>query len=210
MIQSCFKEGLNYFQQNQPNGLGGKKLKHCILIFAALIAVSFAASAAPDSVVTGPYKVSFDIGLTRDSYNVTVPDPVIDETLGGEKRVEYSALILNRTGDSRYITISIRELEKGFPIKPTGSMLEAALKLIDENDPHVSGFRSSTRTIDGMDGAVASYTIDGGSGDILDLFDAVYAPAIAPMNMLVEIISKYPWNEETLRMLKTIHVEKAT
>jgi hypothetical protein len=184
-------------------------MKHCILIFAALIAVSFAASAAPDSVVTGPYKVSFDIGLTRDSYNVTVLDPVIDETLGGEKRTKYSVHIINRTGDRRLILISIVQLEKGSPTIFTGSAFEESLKSV-ANDPHVSNFKSSVRTIDGTDGAVASMTLNTGSGFNSDVFEAFYGPAIDPKRVIVDITSTYPWNEETLRMLKTIHVGKAT
>jgi hypothetical protein len=201
---------LNYFQQNQPNGLGGKKLKHCILIFAALIAVSFVVNATPDSVVTGPYKVSFDIGSTRDSYNVTVPAPVIDETLGGEKRTEYSVNILNRTDHLRFILIVVTELEKGSPTIPTGSNIETTLKSNDANDPRISSFQSSTRTIDGMDGAVASMTFNAGSGTIVGMFDAAYAPAIDPRRMGVSIASTYPWNDGTLQLLKTIHVGKAT
>jgi hypothetical protein len=196
-------------RQLKPFCYGGKKLKHCILILAALIAVSFAASAAPDSVVTGPYNVSFDIGLTRDSYTVTVPDPVIDETLGGKKRTEYSVDIDDRTVYRRLIRISITQLEKESPTIPTRSEIEEVLKSINENDPRVSNFQSSTRTIDGVGGAVASMTFDTGSGYIVDPIHAAYAPAIDPMHVGVYIISNYPWNEGTLQLLKTIHVGKA-
>jgi hypothetical protein len=189
---------------------GGKRLKHCILIFAALIVVSFAASATPDSVVTGPYKVSFDIGLTRDSYNVTVPDPQLSETLGGEKKTTYSVSILNRTGDYRYILISIIENEKKASIIPTGSIWEMALKSLIENRPGVSGFLSDTRTIDGMDGAVASMTMDIGSGIISEAFFAYYSAANDPTLVVVGIASTYPWDDGTLQLLKTIHVEKTT
>jgi hypothetical protein len=196
-------------RQLKPFCHGGKKLKHCILIFAALIAVSFVANAAPDSIVTGPYKVSFDIGLTRDSYDVTAPDPQLSETLGGEKTTTYSVFINNRTGDRRLISISMAQQEKGSPTIPTGSKLEEVLKSNDVNDPRVSGFSSSTRTIDGVDGAVSSKTINAGSGTIIDMFNAAYAPAIDPMHVVVVIISNYPWDEGTLQLLKTIHVGKA-
>jgi hypothetical protein len=211
MLQSCNKRGIDLFPAKSAQmGHGGIRLKHCILIFAVLIAASFAVSATPDSVVTGPYKVSFDIGLGRDSYNVTVPAPVIDETLGGEKRTLYSVNILNRTGDYRFILITITELEKGSPTIPTGSIIEMTLKSNDANDPRISSFKSSMRTIDGTDGAVASMTFNAGSGIIVDLFDAAYAPAIDPNRMGVSIASTYPWNEGTLQLLRTIHVGKAT
>jgi hypothetical protein len=192
-------------------GHGGKKLKHSFLIFALIVlSTSFAASAAPDSVVTGPYKVSFDIGLTRDSYNVTVPDPVIGETLGGEKSTSYIVRMRNRTGDYRSISIAMLQQEKGASTIPTGSAMEMWLKSLIKNDPSVSDFESSTRTIDGMNGAAASMKKDLGTGIISDQFIAIYPAANDPTHVTVFIMSDYPWNEGTLKLLKTIHVEKAT
>ena len=105
--------------------------------------------------------------------------------------------------------VAIRDLEKGFPATLTGSDIEMTLRSINANDPRVSGFQSSTRTIDGMNGAVASMTIKSAPEIFIDTFDAAYTPAIDPTHLMVELISTYPWNEGTLQLLKTIHVEKA-
>jgi hypothetical protein len=40
-----------------------------ILNFTLIIAL---VTAVPDSVITGPYKVSFDLGLNHSDYNVTI------------------------------------------------------------------------------------------------------------------------------------------
>jgi hypothetical protein len=69
-------------------------------------------NAVPDSVVTGPYKVSFDLGLKSDEYTVNVTDPKITETLGGKKIAEYSVDITSVAGTYYHATISIRDIEE--------------------------------------------------------------------------------------------------
>ena len=91
-----------------------------LLSMLVILFTSAIVCAVPDSVVTGPYKVSFDIGLARENYNVTVPAPVIDETLGGEKNTKYYVEIDNKTGGAFFIGILIIQLgKKGSPIPYT-------------------------------------------------------------------------------------------
>jgi hypothetical protein len=74
-------------------------------------------------------------------------------------------------------------------------------RLSDTYDIEAAG-----RKIDGYDGAVASGTtwISSDIGDV-DLYSAVYRPSLTTV---VGLYSFYPWDEGTLSLLKTIHVEK--
>jgi hypothetical protein len=183
-------------------------LKKFILAFLLVMLVSTLALAKSDNVTTGPYRVSFDLGLTRDGYNVTINEPLKTEGLSGDKRTEYSVLIANETGLNRFATIRIKNFMTQLPIT-SGSGWEQALNSINSNDPRISGLRSDARTIDGVSGGIASYTTKLDSGTILDGFQVDYQPTFDPTHTVVEILSSYPWDEGTLQLLKTIHVEKS-
>jgi hypothetical protein len=77
------------------------------------------------------------------------------------------------------------------------------------DDPRISGLSSGTRTIDGASGAIASMTMRFDSDNVFDVYQATYQAPFDPAHTLVEIFSSYPWDEGTLQLLKTIHVEKA-
>ena len=165
-------------------------------------------NAVPDSFVTGPYKISFDLGTPNKNYSVVSNDPVIDETLGGEKRTDYSVTISNET-EAHFMTIGIITVETRNPSIITGSQLEEYLKQSNANDPRISDFQSSSRTIDSMSGAVTSMNMKMDSGMVVSVYSAMYPTVFDPSNSMVNIMSLYPWNEGTLQLLKTIHVEKA-
>jgi hypothetical protein len=186
------------------NGLFGP---HTCIKFDSLKKIEFIT--VPDSVVTGPYKVSFDIGLTRNDYNVTISDPKVTEQLSGAKEIDYSFDITNDTGPFRHMTITTKHFEKERPIL-SGSDLKRGLMSVNANDPRISGFKSNERRIDGANGAVASYAAKVDSEHIFDLYQAVYQPMFDPTHTVVEIFSSYPWDEGTLKLLRTIHVTKAT
>jgi hypothetical protein len=62
-----------------------------ILYFSGMV------SAVPDSVITGPYAISFDLGLLHSSYEAVVTPPVNTELLDGTKVTEYVITINNNT-----------------------------------------------------------------------------------------------------------------
>ena len=64
-------------------------MKKVLVTLALMVLLSMLASAENDSVTTGPYKISFDLGLNHSYYNVTVETPVLSETLSGERSTEY-------------------------------------------------------------------------------------------------------------------------
>jgi len=174
--------------------------------------------AVPDSVVTGPYNVSFDLGLSSNDYKINIADPKTIETLNGAKGTDYSIEIRSTTDSFHSATITIRYFEEELPIA-TGSDLELGLKSVDKDNPNVSDFRSDTRTIDGARGAVASMRYKYESDifyaiyralfdpkDTIDLYHAGYQAPFDPMHTMVEITSYFPWDNGTLNLLKTIHV----
>jgi hypothetical protein len=180
-------------------------VKQSILLIVLIAFVLPVVNAVPDSFVTGPYKVSFDLGLKSDEYTVNVTAPVITETLGGDKLIQYSVLINPGTYFGAAIKIEYSEGER--PIT-TGRDWELVLKSSAGDDPRVSRIVSDTRTIDGASGAIASAIVKLDTETIVDEYHAFYQAPFDPTHILVEIASYYPWDKGTLQLLKTIHVEK--
>lgn len=175
-----------------------------ITIIAFLVLMIMPCIASPDSVVTGPYNISFDLGVNRSDYNISMAAPKIVETLGGDERTDYSVDIIDRKDKSRTIKIFVKKtLEAGR--EATADVLETALELNNAGDSRISGFKTATRTIDGAGGAIASAYNNAAS---VEVYLALYQPLFDPTHTLVELQSTYPWEEGTLQLLKTIHVEK--
>lgn len=183
-----------------------------IAVTIAFLALLAPCIAVPDSVTTGPYKVSFDLGLDKTDYNVIALDPKEVETLSGETRIEYSVDIKNKTG-LRFATITTKYNAGEQPIAQ-GSIIKLVLDESEGKDPNIFNYRSDEREIDGASGAIASFTMyltkdkDVGSLEYLDAYHALYQSTF-DRHVVVEVMSTYPWEEGTLQLLKTIHVEKA-
>ena len=60
--------------------------KPCLLLSVVLICLLASALAVPENVITGPYKISFDLGYPQDMYKITVADPKETELLVGRKK----------------------------------------------------------------------------------------------------------------------------
>lgn len=207
-----------------------------IAIIAFLALLIMPCIAVPDSVTTGPYKVSFDLGLPKEAYNITVNDPETTESLGGIEHTDYNLEIgsINKTKfnksdfnessfsnlaasdiarlfttyDMRIATITIRE-SKEQQQQMTAEDYPEVLKQIDGNNPD---FRVASRKIDGGDGAVASVSliIDPNNPITTSIkgYHIIYGTEFDPNRLMVDIVSTFPWDEGTLQLLKTIHVEK--
>jgi hypothetical protein len=183
----------------------GKKLKRIALSVLIVLILSTIVSAVPDSVVTGPYKVSFDIGLKNNSdYLALSADPKESELLSGGKYTAYSMGISSKKGG---VTITIKKFEEKFPIVDGPTMNLLLISQMEDN-PRISNFASAERTIDGVASAVASFSEKFESGSIEDGYWTWYQPLFDPTHTFVYIKSSLPWDEGTLNLLKTIHVEK--
>ena len=95
-------------------------MKKVLLAVALMVLLSVLASAENDSVATGPYMVSFDLGIPKSAYNVSISPPKESESLSREKSVEYSLKITNETGLGRFAVIGITRYEQDKSL-PTGS-----------------------------------------------------------------------------------------
>ena len=184
-----------------------------IAIIAFLALLIMPCIAVPDSVTNGPYKVKFDLGLPHNVYNITVTDPIIKETLGGDEIIEYSVDILVVQNESvQTARIGVKELESfpaSVPASLIGQTIEQSLKELDGNNPSIFNFRSDTRAIDGASGAITSGDFKVANDVYTTVYHAMYLmPSDPTLSTLVEILSTLPWEEGTLSLLKTIHVEK--
>jgi hypothetical protein len=165
-----------------------------------MIAISLGV-ASPDSIATGPFKISFDLGFTKENYIVTVDLPKEEESLSGEMSTLYKIKIENKTGLTRFANIVITDHQEEQKI-PTAEEMASFLRplLIDMDAENVE---ATTRKIDGTVGAIAS-----GDYLVFKFYHATYNPSFDPYHISVIIDSVYPWEEGTLQLLKTFHIEK--
>lgn len=183
-------------------------MKKLILIISVALLLSAMAIAEPDSLMIGPYKVSFDLGLPRSSYIITTEGPTTKESLSGETSTIYDINIQNQTGISRTASITL-DFVKGKKTKGAPEELELAMKYMLAGY-NVYNIDSAARTIDGNQGAVASGDLEK-YGRKMNIFTAYYYRELNTTGRLDCIItSTYPWDEGTLQLLKTVHAEKAT
>ncbi len=170
-------------------------------IVLALLSISLFASAFPDSVTTGPYKISFDLGLPKYAYTVVVSDPKEKESLWGDKSTEYVINIKNETGVSRIASMTLTKADIKTFLTPD-EMKQSMRYYLPRVE--LTNIDTSDREIDGKKGAIMSGDLDV-SGLEMKIYQASYYPS---KDTTAFITSSYPWYEGTLQLLKTIHVEK--
>ena len=165
--------------------------KSIILTFVIFILI-LPISAKPEGFVMGPYKVTFDIGKAS---NLTVKDPVKTETFDGA----YSVTNYQAEGYADHtLIIAIGSFEKDayFPFKKN-----VANQLSGCNQVSVV-----EREIDGHDGILGS-----GFNPDPELKEFEYDAGWWMDNKTaISLFSTYPWDEGTLSLLRTIHVDKIT
>ena len=186
-------------------------MKKCIFALALvmLLSLSVLASAENDSVTTGPYKVSFDLGVPHGTYTVTISEPKSTESLSGDKSTDYNVEIRNNTGLTNFAFVGIYDHETIQPI-PTSSDLENIIRnsFVDTQYAYNTyNVETANRVIDNSNGAIGSADVDV-SGFKLKEYQAGYRPKFDPTHLYVIITSLMPWDEGTLQLLKTIHIEK--
>lgn len=167
------------------------RIELIIGFYLLLVSVSLAEH---ESLIAGPYKISFDLNAT---HNANITETHL-ETFSGTKYDTYT-IILNNTNNFAFIT-AVHFSEN-----------------ISEDDHNVEGFLRGfdchditppyERKIDNQTGILCvGVTPDG---------DIMYATQYWPkldMSCIkgetnVQIDSNYPWDDGTLAILNTIHVE---
>jgi hypothetical protein len=150
----------------------------------ALIYMSALVSATPDSAIAGPYNVSFDVGLTKAAYNVTINDPKDKEAYAG-----IYSISINQDAAKRNAKILIND---------DGSMPSAAVSSIF----NIQNINSSEKEIDGVNGTLATGDISL-LGSKIPYYEASYYPF---KDTGVLLISNFP-EKNSLRLLDSIHIE---
>jgi len=174
-------------------------MKKFVLLLAAIMCLQAVALAVPHNVITGPYNISFDLGLPKDVSIIAVEEPVKKEKLNGDVQTEYSIKVTNETGVTRLIMIKL--VESDIKIKLTGEEMAMSMR----SYLPANGFKnieSSARIIDMKDGAVSAGD-SVAAGMSFKAYQASYYPT---NNTTVFLTSSFPWDEGTLQLLKTIHI----
>jgi hypothetical protein len=106
-------------------------------------------------------------------------------------------------------TIGIREYKEAQTVLNTNELAQT-LKTNDEGILQVSNLKVAIRAIDNTSGAVASMDLvfDPNQIDHIESYHVLYYAVFDPSHVTIEIMSYYPWNEGTLQLLKTIHVQR--
>ncbi len=163
-----------------------------IILSLFLISVSLAKH---ESLIMGPYQVSFDLNTTKE-YRVNNTTAKHSETYCGAKYDTYTTL-LNNNNEFALITVAyfVDKMNKSYDTKSNENFLEG-LKYHD--------IKTYNRTIDNQSGILS--VGENSNGDCM--FAVQYWPTFNTSgytNVLIE--SNYPWNNEMLDLLKTIRVE---
>ncbi len=173
-----------------------------LMIFLVILVLISLSPAKQEAVTLGPYKVSFDLNTTQE-YNINVSKPIHSETYGDIKYTAYMFDLEDSSSNiplARITVFSYNDSSMDKSIKKMDSSTKQSLYSLGYHN-----IKTNYRIIDETQGIL-------GTGDRYDapsLFFAVYWPNT--FNNLgdtwVSIRSIYPWEPETLSLLKTIHVE---
>lgn len=174
-----------------------------LAIIALLALLLMPCIAETDSVTTGPYKISFDLGLPKDAYKIEIGDPETKESLSGEISTNYVIKLINKTGLTRTAIITLTSYEKE-QVLPTQDEFVSMMKYMLISMDDVYDIEATGREIDGYKGAAGSYILRSSFNEI-KMYTAAY---LSSSTAFVFIFSAYPWEEGTLQLFKSIHVDE--
>lgn len=166
-----------------------------ITIIASLLLLTMHCGAEPYNIMMGPYYVSFDLGPKAEISTIGLPEETDTETQTGSPFKTYD---INIKGNYSEAQISISNYRHGVKTTPR-AVLDLVAKQNNNLYPTISD-----RWIDGHLGAICDLNIGLINEPvttavwILDNYSAAY------------LSSTYPWDEGTLSLLKTIHIENTT
>jgi hypothetical protein len=168
-----------------------------IIAIIAFLALIMPCIAEPNNVTTGPFKVSFDLGPKAENSTIEAQEGIDTEARDGTAYIQYN---INIEGDTPHTAlISVSKWQKELSSDTLENETTRQLKVNGNSDSPIS-----TRTIDGHEGLLTEFDIAHNSYSPRCYF-AVW---LIDSYTAVKLISTYPWDEGTLSMLKTIHIEK--
>ncbi len=178
-----------------------------IAIIAFLILLMTSSNAEPDSITTGPYKVTFDLGIPKEAYRVEIADPATRESSHNECDItlvkEHDPSLNHETG---ILCITLSSPKTEHKIIYTQDLL---VKLWEDDFSRSTNYYNTEvagRKIDGYEGIIARGTIRAIDGPDMDSYWGVYDSPITFVKL--GSVHPFPWEEGIMRLIKTIHVEK--
>jgi hypothetical protein len=175
-----------------------------ILILVAFVAIE---NCEEDVYSIGPYKISFDLGIPKSAFVTNTTGPITSKSFMGYRGTKYELDLVNKTGMARLISITVFSRETDQVI-PSASDQEKLLRSMISSLHGAYNIQSNTRQIDDVEGAIASAKTQHLPGFEIPLYFAMYYPKFDQSNVFVMLTSSYPWDEGTLSLLESIHVEK--
>jgi hypothetical protein len=171
------------------------KKNYGIMILIMSFALIVPTIAEQENIVLGPYRVSFDMGIDNLKWNIS--KPTISETLSGSAYTSYDAF----SSQSSLVSIIICEYnfttqDVSGDIRDWGEMVGFFFRNLGCTDVVVR-----ERTIDGHSAAI-------GTGKYANADRTLYNAYWWMDNTSVNVVSDYPWDEGTLALVNTIHIEK--
>jgi hypothetical protein len=182
-------------------------MKKLVLLLMILVWSQIVVLAEPESVVTGNYNVSFDMGFPKGDYNITIDSPKQQEDLSGDITTSYLIKIENRS-EMGLCWIGLSESNSMLgSASPETLALTAKTELDQSLD--ATNIEIAKRIIDGSNGAIAAGDMEV-LGETIKVYNAMYNVKTGPnpRHLVCSIISNFPWEEGTLSLLKTIHIVK--
>jgi hypothetical protein len=201
------------------------KRRKAILVLLALC-MAAPCLAEDQSVTTGPFKITFDLGIPKASYSINVSAPqttyspvprgiwsyIGDDVYSFEQlytkleldHMTYRVNLTNNTNAKMFISITLKDFRRD-QVSYSPNELASIAKSIMEQMPQVRDVQEFGRMVRGANGGMASGKIDIGDGFYRDIYLVIYIP---DPRSEVSIISTYPWDEGTHQLLKTIDVQR--
>jgi tetratricopeptide (TPR) repeat protein len=194
-------------------------MKYVVAVLTIFLCLQATVHAVPDSIAAGPYKVSFDLGIGRNSYAVNVTTgPEKKDALNGNNWTIYTIQIQNKTKLTQFMQLSILRTENEVPITKEEEDLRQLLTYLVNNlskpgalpgvsiDP--TNAQIEVRQMDGTSGGVASFNaqLQRLPGDKVPVYVVVYFPISDKGHARATIFSSYPWNGGILQFLKSLNI----
>jgi hypothetical protein len=171
--------------------------KFLMLELVALLFTIAGVNATNDiSEVVGPYKISFSL---PDDVDVTIDTAIEDgETFEGDKHTSYTLALIDSLNPNIFAYIGIIQYVNGQE------------DLIDISGMLARNFKGfGYTTVESLD-----REIDGRPGEFVYGYPMLGLPGIYGFGYLfdnetlVMAVSLFPWDDGTLQMIKTLHIEK--
>lgn len=182
-----------------------------LIFFLTLLAISMPLSTtAPTSHDasmpengSGPYFLSFDMGLPSTDYTINETGPYKYQQQNGSISVFEVHISSNIKPQVTLISMQISEDN---PSLLTANELE---QMIHNEIENATDIRTATLVIDNSVGVLASYNLTVANISMKS-YSAIYQPSFDQGRSLVVISSNFPWDQGTSQLLNTIQVYEAT